>query len=166
MLTAGMIQDVHVAPGFWSWPALCVKANLIHFRMSWHQNTADRGGEKIKQNKAHTLEKDEISTSVLILQFQCHNILLGFSAGRKEEVDNMNQKVCRAGICWFNRKKKTMWFLHKANFPALGCFVCEMQSGLQCVSHTAAGTDIHSCLSKLGPPDFPQASTLNVNVDV
>lgn len=164
MLTAGMIQDVHVAPGFWSWPVLCVKANLIHFRMSWHQNTADWRGEKTKQNKVHTLEKDEISTSVLI--FQCHNILLCFSAGRKEEVDNMNQKVAEQEYVDSTEREKKKWFLHEANFPALGCFVCEMQSGLQCVSHTAAGTDVHSCLSKLGPPDFPQASTRNVNVDV
>lgn len=37
-----------------------------------------------------------------------------------------------------------------ANSLALSCCVVEMQSGLQCVTLTAKGTDIHSCLSELG----------------
>lgn len=44
-----------------------------------------------------------------------------------------------------------------ADFLALSCCVGKMQSGLQCVTHTAVGRHNHSCLSKLGPSYFLQA---------
>lgn len=157
MITAGMIQDVHAALGFWSWPALCVKANLIHLWTSQHWKC----GEKKKKKLIHKTETER--------KYQ-----LLFSCCRFNVTTSSCPSVWegRTSITWARKLFQVLWSRKmlvqqkEDNMVSLGCLVCEMQPALQCVSHTPAGADIHSCLSKLGPPHFPQALTVNVNVNV
>lgn len=70
-------------------------------------------------------------------------------------VGSQEIKIQERGETFINRKsfglaEREHTVPSLANSLALSCCVGEMQSGLQCVTLTAVGRDIHSCLSKLG----------------